>query len=253
MNLFSLVLVAGFAAALVPAAARADDLPSYAHHDETIHGTIISFDGKYTAYVRDERGFVDRVRLHDGTVINPTGLTLEPGQSVTILGRTDGRDFDANEIDTPYQDDGDYAPDPGAAYVAPYDYYPSYPAYALAYPAFVSLGFGFGYFGGYGGYYHPGYYGGYGHYGYGYGYAPYPHGGYYGYYGHSGYYAHGGSYSSTTPYGRFTQPVGRSFQGSRPLSSGAFRGSSAGSFHGSSAGGFHGGGGGFHGGGGGHH
>lgn len=251
MKILSLTLALGFAAALVPAAARADDVPSYAHHEETIHGTIVSFDGKYTAYVRDERGFVDRIALHDGTVINPTGLTLEPGQTVTILGRTDGRDFDANEIDTPYQEDGDYAPDPDGAYVAPYDYYPSYPAYALAYPAFVSLGFGFGYFGGYGGYYHGGYYGGYGH-GYGYGYGGYAHGGYY---GHSGYYNHGGSYYSTTPYGRSTQPYARSFQSAHPMSSGAFRGQPGGGFHSSGGGGFRSsaGGGGFHGGGGSHH
>ncbi len=244
MKIMSLGLALAFAAALVPAVARADGLPSYAHQDETIHGTIVSFDGKYTAYVRDERGFVDRIRLHDGTVINPTGLTLESGQTVTILGHTDGHDFDANEIDTPYGEDGDYAPDSGAAYVAPYDYYSYYPAYALAYPAFVSLGFGFGYFGGYGGYYHPGYYGGYGH-GYGY-YGGYPHGGYGAYNGHTGYYSHGGSYHSTTPYGRFTQPVGRSFQGARPMSSGAFHGSSAGGFHASGGGGFHGGGGAHH-------
>ncbi len=39
--------------------------------------------------------------LHQGTIINPTGLTLEPGMNVTIDGYADGSNFDAMEIDTP--------------------------------------------------------------------------------------------------------------------------------------------------------
>jgi hypothetical protein len=181
--------IAACAALALPVAASAQPAPSYADQGEQIHGTIASIGGKYTIYVRDARGFVDTVQLHDGTVINPTGLTLAPGQTVTISGRTDGHAFAADEIDTPYNiDDGvAYAPAYAPYYVAPYPYYAYYPAYALSYPAFISIGFGFG------GYYgHYGYYGGPGFYGRG-------------YYGGPGYYAHGyyggGYYHGAYPQG----------------------------------------------------
>jgi hypothetical protein len=79
-------------------------MPSYARpsNEQTVKGRIASIDGKYDVTVRDDRGYLDRIRLHDGTIINPTGLTLAPGMSVTILGYNSGNRFDANEIDTPY-------------------------------------------------------------------------------------------------------------------------------------------------------
>jgi hypothetical protein len=102
--------------------------PSYASRGgETVNGTIASIDGKYNITVRDNRGYVDNVTLHDGTIINPTGLRLSPGQSVTIAGVASGHTFIANEIDTPY-----------STYGVPYAYYPYYP-----YPAF-GVGFRFG-------------------------------------------------------------------------------------------------------------
>jgi len=76
--------------------------PAPAGGEETIHGRISSFDGKYHLNVRDDRGFLDSVDMHQGTVINPTGLTLQPGMAVTILGFNRGHAFAANEIDTPY-------------------------------------------------------------------------------------------------------------------------------------------------------
>src|ERR1700693_5513180 len=76
--------------------------PSYAIRQETIKGRISSFDGKYQLTVRDERGYLDRVSLRDGTIINPTGLRLVAGMTVTIVGRTAGNAFVAYEIDTPY-------------------------------------------------------------------------------------------------------------------------------------------------------
>jgi hypothetical protein len=203
----------------LPLAAQAQSAAD-GSQDEVIHGTIASLEGQYTIYVHDQRGFVDTVRLHDGTIINPTGLTLAPGQSVEIHGRTDGHVFDANEIDTPYNEDAaadnsagystDDAPPPAPVYVAPYPYYSYYPAYAIAYPAFVSLGFGFGWGCCYGGYY--GGFFGHGYYGPGY----YGHG----YYGH-GYYGHG-------YYGRFYNHVGpltgyRAFTGTT-RSSGSYSG-----------------------------
>jgi hypothetical protein len=238
--------------------------------DETIRGTIASVDGT-TVYVHDERGFVDTVKLHDGTIINPTGITLTSGQSVEIHGRTDGHVFSANEIDTPYQEDaGPPPPDESPAYddeaapvyVAPYPYYSYYPAYALAYPAYLSLGFGFGccfggaYFGH--GWYGPGWYGhgyyGHGYYGHGY-YGP----GYYGrgYYGRGSYghtYMSGHTmpgYRSTTGYG-YRSSLGSSrastYGGTYRSAIGGYR-SSAGGYHGSSVGSAHASSGGSHGGG----
>jgi len=100
--------------------------PSYArppaNDEETIHGRISLIDGKYHLDVRDDRGFIDNVEMHQGTIINPTGLQLAPGMTVTILGYNRGPVFAANEIDTPYQAYG-FAREP-------------YPAY--------SVGFGFG-------------------------------------------------------------------------------------------------------------
>jgi hypothetical protein len=97
-----------FAAAvlLLPFAAGAQGVPSYARPaagaDEHIQGRVANFDGGYRLLVRDERGYLDDVRLHPGTIINPTGLTLAPGMIVSILGYNAGSFFSANEIDTPY-------------------------------------------------------------------------------------------------------------------------------------------------------
>lgn len=136
----------------MPLAAQAQDVPSYAQPaasssgEETIHGRVTNFDGGYNVQVRDERGFIDNVRLHQGTIINPTGLTLAPGMVVNILGYNTGPSFAANEIDTPY------------VYYGDVPYYGGYPWWH--YGPTVSLGFFFG---------HPGWWhGGYLH-GYGYG------------------------------------------------------------------------------------
>jgi hypothetical protein len=69
---------------------------------EQISGTIRVVTGKYTLQLRDSRGFVDNVELHQGTIINPTGLTLAAGMQVTIYGSNGGASFAANQIDAPY-------------------------------------------------------------------------------------------------------------------------------------------------------
>ncbi|MGD0052513.1 MAG: hypothetical protein ABSD03_11985 [Vulcanimicrobiaceae bacterium] len=102
------------------------EVPPYASHEDQIQGRIASFDGAYALRVNDNRGFVDNVQLHQGTVINPTGLTLRPGMSVTILGHPQGNVFAANEIDTPY------------TYLVGYPY--PYPYYGPE----IGLGFTFG-------------------------------------------------------------------------------------------------------------
>jgi CubicO group peptidase (beta-lactamase class C family) len=105
--------------------------PSYSSDEDVVRGRIISFDGGYNLSVRDDRGFIDRVTLHPGTIINPTGLRLAPGMSVTVRGVNRGAALDANQIDTPYTTYG-------VVPVYPY----AYPAYAYTYPAY---GFGYGY------------------------------------------------------------------------------------------------------------
>jgi hypothetical protein len=132
------ILPAALAALILaaPIAAASQDMPTYAQpanagpQDEQIRGRVIAFDGAYTLTVRDERGFVDNVALHQGTIINPTGLTLAPGMIVSVLGYNRGSSFSANEIDTPYT----YTGGVPYYYGHPWDYYgPS-----------VSLGFFFG-------------------------------------------------------------------------------------------------------------
>ena len=155
------------AAMLAPLAAAAQDLPSYAQPvsvstDETIHGRIASVDGAFNISVNDDRGFVDRVALHQGTIINPTGLSLSPGMSVTIAGYADGPNFNANQIDTPYSYSG-VLPTPvyyGAGYWCPgfaYGYGPSFSlvlvfggGYHFAHHPYYGRPWnGHGYFGGY--------------------------------------------------------------------------------------------------------
>jgi hypothetical protein len=115
---------AGAIGLLSAAPAFAQPVPSYASgsSDETIRGTIAAINGPFNISVRDERGFIDNVNLHQGTIINPTGLTLAPGQTVTILGHNDGAALSANEIDTPYQ----------TAEAVPL--YPAYGYYGYPYP-----------------------------------------------------------------------------------------------------------------------
>ena len=104
MRLIAALIAALFLAA--PIAANAQEAPSYAagpadDGDANIHGRILSFDGAYSLQVRDEKGYVDNVQLHQGTIINPTGLTLAPGMVVSIMGYNAGDFFAANEVDTP--------------------------------------------------------------------------------------------------------------------------------------------------------
>jgi hypothetical protein len=155
MRTFFAALVAALTLS-APLAAAAQDAPSYAQPptaydgggDQQIRGRIVNFDGGYNIQVRDDKGYIDNVVLHQGTIINPTGITLAPGMVVSILGYNAGSYFGANEVDTPYTYYG------GVPYYAgrPWDYYgPT-----------VSLGFFFGNTG----WWHGGYFGsGYHYYG----------------------------------------------------------------------------------------
>jgi hypothetical protein len=131
--LLTSVLGAALAAGLLasPLAASAQ-VPG----QQQIQGRVTSFDGHYDLHVQQPNGEVDAIQLHQGTIINPTGLTLAPGMTVTVVGQPAGNVFAANEIDTPYQQTYAY----GTPYYGPYwgpalGYYPG--------PAFdVGVGFG---------------------------------------------------------------------------------------------------------------
>src|ERR1700678_4001 len=113
-----------------PPPTYSDAPPPGAPDDANIHGRILSFDGAYNLQVSDEKGYVDNVQLHQGTIINPTGLTLAPGMIVSIMGYNAGSVFEANQVDTPYQ------------FYSGYPYYAGHPW--NYYGPSVSLGFFFG-------------------------------------------------------------------------------------------------------------
>lgn len=180
--------IAGF---VLPSIASAQDVPSYAqpNRDQTIHGRIASVNGTFNISVRDDGGYLDNVELHQGTIINPTGLTLEPGMTVTIAGIPNGGEFDATEIDTPYHYDG---PLP-----VPYYYGPGwwYPGYGYGYGPSFGLTLFFG--GGGWGFEHRGFYG-----------RPFAYNG-------RGYVPSGGFIGVRAPLagGRAIEPAGRATQG----------------------------------------
>jgi hypothetical protein len=68
---------------------------------QTFSAVISSIDSKYGLTVRDSRGEPESVKLHKGTIINPTGLALRAGMPVNITGRLEGGTFDADQIDAP--------------------------------------------------------------------------------------------------------------------------------------------------------
>jgi hypothetical protein len=180
--MFKQLLAASAVFALAaPVAVQAQEVPSYAStqaDDQQIRGRVVGFDGGYNLSVRDDNGYVDNVQLHDGTIINPTGITLAPGMVVSVVGYNAGQAFDANEIDTPYTFDD------GVPYYAgqPWTYYG--PSFDLGF-FFGNIGWwhGGGGWGGYGRSY--GYGRGYGYgYGYGHGAYGYGHGGFGNGYGH---------------------------------------------------------------------
>jgi hypothetical protein len=220
-SICSIAAIAALATLSFPVTARAGTPPSYAANGpETIHGRVSSVGGKYDLFVRDDRGYVDHVLLHDGTIINPTGLELATGETVTIMGQNDGHVFRADEIDTPYSSDEQ----PNG-----YDNSPVGYQFGVGYPDGYAYPYGYGY--GYPGYGAGIYFGG----GYGGG----------GYYGH-GYSGHG--YSGRGSYGGGSRGRGGSGGGSYGRGGGSYggHGGSPGGGRSSGGGGGHGGGGGGH-------
>jgi hypothetical protein len=87
--------------ALAQAPGLGGSVPSYAAvaKDQAVRGIVANYDGKYVLQVRDRAGYLDNVRLHQGTIINPTGLPLQNGMRVIVYGYNAGQTFAANEID----------------------------------------------------------------------------------------------------------------------------------------------------------
>ncbi len=64
----------------------------------TLCAVVRSIGSKYGLIVRDERGALQSVTLHQGTIIDPTGFGLKPGTPVYIVGSVVGGTFDADRI-----------------------------------------------------------------------------------------------------------------------------------------------------------
>ncbi|MFY9664304.1 MAG: hypothetical protein WAK19_07605, partial [Candidatus Cybelea sp.] len=100
--------------------------PTYANRP-SIKGTISGFDGQWTVYMHDQKGYTDHITLHQGTIINPTGIKLLEGMKVTIYGQADGSTFQADRVDVAYSPYSPYYGSDGSpAYGYGYGGYPYY-------------------------------------------------------------------------------------------------------------------------------
>src|SRR6202046_1677410 len=48
-----------------------------------VTGTVSAFDGQWIVYMHDDKGYTDHITLHQGTIINPTGIRLVEGMHIT--------------------------------------------------------------------------------------------------------------------------------------------------------------------------
>jgi hypothetical protein len=83
------------ACAVAPAVALAD-WDDRRRGEHQIYGIVTAFGG-FDMTLRVE-GSPLPVRLHQGTIINPTGLTIRRGMRVRIFGHWDDGRFQANRI-----------------------------------------------------------------------------------------------------------------------------------------------------------
>jgi hypothetical protein len=75
--------------------------PGAGEDGHTLCAVVTSIDSKYGLTVRDERGALKSVTLHQGTIIDPTGFELKPGTPVYVVGSIAGGTFDADRIEAP--------------------------------------------------------------------------------------------------------------------------------------------------------
>jgi hypothetical protein len=97
-HFFAVMGLGTLACAGAPAVARADwDDRRYRDRDDhQLRGVVTRFGG-FDMTLRVE-GSPLPVRLHQGTIINPNGLTLRPGMRVRVFGHWDDGRFQANRI-----------------------------------------------------------------------------------------------------------------------------------------------------------
>ena len=89
---------------LLPHEVQAQEIPSYTvtpDGEERITGRIVDYDGGYNLIVRDDRGFLERVKLRSDALISPPGFSFPSGTIVSILGVNTGGYLLARELDTP--------------------------------------------------------------------------------------------------------------------------------------------------------
>ena len=126
--------------------------PNYATQ-QGIKGVVTAFDGQWVVYMHDDKGYEDHITLHQGTIINPTGIRLIEGMRITVYGYADGPTYQANRVDvayspySPYYGYGGY-PNPYYGYGYGYGGYP-YPYYGWGWPYWgigigVNWGWGWG-------------------------------------------------------------------------------------------------------------
>jgi hypothetical protein len=121
MTVQSRLLTCSVAAGLtaVPLAVPAQT-PRYETHGETIRGTSVSVQDLNHISVADDRGFTDDVTLRPGAAVFSSGVRLQPGERVTIVGSNGGRTFLASRIATSGRSDYGYSAQSTAAAATAY-------------------------------------------------------------------------------------------------------------------------------------
>lgn len=98
----SLIIATLVSLATLPAHASIASAAEVAVAQTQLQGTITEIVGKYDVRVKTARGNIADVTLRQGTIINPSGMTLRPGVRVTVLGSGNADSFAAAQIDTPF-------------------------------------------------------------------------------------------------------------------------------------------------------
>ena len=117
LNIFARGAALALAASILPTIASAQVIPNlpniqwpwsnnggnYGPSSSEISGTVSSFGG-YNMTLNGGQS----VSLHQGTVINPTGTSIQPGMNVVVIGYQSGNTFNANEVDVNGSGNGGY-------------------------------------------------------------------------------------------------------------------------------------------------
>ena len=95
--------------------------------------------------MHDQKGYTDHITLHQGTIINPTGIKLLEGMKLTVYGNADGSTFQADRVDVAYSPYSPYySSDGNPAYGYGYGGYGGYPVVTATAAVMVTPGYGYG-------------------------------------------------------------------------------------------------------------